>query len=470
MRKLAWLLLLLPAILMPLPASYTLDNLIASMEINNTDLRKADQAIVQSELDVKDAKAAYHPAIDLTLTGMYMPNPLIDDIVVNTNDILTQLGRPPLMQGYDIKLYDGMESTYYNASISITQPLITWGKITNSVKLYETVSDAMRIQRSDKEKQLIAELKARLAALYYIDEAMDLLDETIETSGRLVSLARSGEEEGAVLSSDVIDAEIQARQAELSKKELEGERISLIEALRTLTGIKDLSPEDISYIPSEDDVSFILSYPMETRIGFATSPSSPSLVMASKATEAAEYGKKIADASMYGIPDIALQLSASYGGPRFPFIEKNWSGKDDWNLMITVALKTTLWDGGKILNNRDRIESQIESSRIDYDAAVNALESAVVNAYTSLDISLSKVRYQELRIDNEKRKAEDEEMKKELGVASDEGMLSSRLSILEEELDLVTERMMMFQNCYTLYYLSGIDPDRPPVITDGMAE
>ena len=138
--------------------------------------------------------------------------------------------------------------------------------------------------------------------------------------------------------------------------------------------------------------------------------------------------------------------------------------------MITVAFKTTLWDGGKILNNRDRIESQIESSRIDYDAAVNALESAVVNAYTSLDISLSKVRYQELRIDNEKRKAEDEEMKKELGAASDEGMLSSRLSILEEELNLVTERMMMFQNCYTLYYLSGIDPDRPPVITDGMAE
>ena len=244
MRKLAWLLLLLPAILMPLSASYTLCDLIASMEINNTDLRKADQAIVQSELDVKDAKAAYLPAIDLTLTGMYMPNPLIDDIVVNTNDILTQLGRPPLMQGYDIKLYDGMESTYYNASISITQPLITWGKITNSVKLYETVSDAMRIQRSDKEKQLIVELKARLAALYYIDEAMKLLDQTIETSGRLVALARSGEEEGAVLSSDVIDAEIQARQAELSKKELEGERISLMEALRTLTGIKDLSPED----------------------------------------------------------------------------------------------------------------------------------------------------------------------------------------------------------------------------------
>ena len=441
---------------MPLSASYTLCDLIASMEINNTDLRKADQAIVQSELDVKDAKAAYHPVIDLTLTGIYMPNPLIDDIVVNTNDILTQLGRPPLMQGYDIKLYDGMESTYYNASISITQPLITWGKITNSVKLYETVSDAMRIQRSDKEKQLIAELKARLAALYYIDEAMKLLDQTIETSGRLVALARSGEEEGAVLSSDVIDAEIQARQAELSKKELEGERTTLIEALRTLTGIKDLSPEDISYIPSEDDVSFILSYPMESLIGFATSPSSPSLVMASKATEAAEYGKKIADASMYGIPDIALQLSASYGGPRFPFIEKNWSGKDDWNLMITVAFKTTLWDGGKIINNVRRSESQIESSNLTLESAKTQLSMALEENFRTMDLAKSKIEYYQTKADVLNDELDTLNTKLESGYVGESDILQKKIEIYQNEVSLLQEKANLMQGALAVEYIAGL--------------
>ena len=470
MRRLGWIILILFMVLMPLSASYSIDDLIASMRVNNTDLRKADQGVVQSELDVKDAKAAYHPSIDLTLTGTYMPNPLIDDIVINTNDVLTQLGRPPMAQGYDIKLYDGMETTYYNASISVTQPLITWGKIPNSVKLYETVLDAVRMQRSDKEKQLVVELKARLSALYYIGEAEELLDQTIAAASALVDIARAGEEEGAVLSSDVIDAEIQSKQAEISKKELEKEKQDLLQSLRSLTGIDDLEAEDISYEPSYSDVSTILGYSLDTLAELAVSPSSPQLQMAAKATEAAEYGKKIANASMYGIPDIALQLSASYGGPRFPFIEKNWSGKDDWNLMITVAFKTTLWDGGRILNNIDRIESQIESSRIDYDAARDSLESAVVNAYTSLDLSVSKAEYQEMRIENEERKAEEARTKKDLGASSEKDILTADLSLLEQKLSLVTEKMTMFQNCYMLYYLTGIDSEKPPIITDGMAE
>ena len=470
MKRLILIALITTIALIPITASYNLDDLISSMVVSNTELRKADQSIIQSELDVKDAKAAYHPSIDLMLTGTYMPNPLVDDIVINTNDILTQIGRPPLAQGYDIKLYDGMESTYYNASLSITQPLITWGKITNSVKLYETVEDAMRIQRSDKEKQLIVELMSRLAALYFINEAEGLLEETSRTASELVALAEEGEAEGAVLSSDVIDAQIQAKQAELSLKELESQKISLVQSLRTLTGIDDLAGDEISYVPSDDDITAILSYHLDTLVELAVSPSSPSLVMASKATEAAEYGKKIANASMYGIPDIALQLSASYGGPRFPFIEKNWTGKDDWNLMVTVAFKTTLWDGGKILNNIDRIESQIESSKIDYDAALDAIESAVVSAYSSLDLSSAKVDYQELKIENEERKVDDEKMKKELGSSSDQDILAAQLSLLEQELALVNEKASMFQNCYMLYYLAGIDTEHPMTISDGMAE
>ena len=469
MRKIGWIMLILLISMLPLHASaYTLDALIGAMEVNNAELRKADEDVVQSRLDVKDAKAAYQPTVELTLMGMYMPNPLIDDITINTNDILAQIGRPPLPQGYDLTIYDGMESTYYNASLSVTQPLVTWGKITNSVHLYEAVAEARALQRDDKENQLIAELKARLSALYYIDQVEGLLDETIDTTESLVGIARSGEEEGAVLSSDVLDAEIEAKQADISKKELEGQKASILQGVRTLTGLDELECEDISYEPDMTDASALLSYPVESLVELATDPSSPALQMLSRSREALEYGRKIAGASMYGIPDLALQLSASYGGSRFPFIEKNWSRKDDWNLMITVAFKTTLWDGGKILNNIDRMESQMAASDADRDAAVDALESAVVDAYSAMDLSYAKISYQELKVENERNKVEKAQMEKELGSASDSDILTAHLALLEEEIMLLTERMSLFQNCYTLYYLTGLDPDRLPMITDGM--
>ena len=70
---------------------YCIDDLIQSIYNNNTKIRKADEEVVQAHLDTKDAEAGYQPTIELTLMGMYMPNPLIDDITINTNDILAQI-------------------------------------------------------------------------------------------------------------------------------------------------------------------------------------------------------------------------------------------------------------------------------------------------------------------------------------------------------------------------------------------
>ena len=64
MRKIGWIMLILLISMLPLHASaYTLDALIGAMEVNNAELRKADEDVVQSRLDVKDAKAAYQPTV-----------------------------------------------------------------------------------------------------------------------------------------------------------------------------------------------------------------------------------------------------------------------------------------------------------------------------------------------------------------------------------------------------------------------
>ena len=123
----------------------------------------------------------------------------------------------------------------------------------------------------------------------------------------------------------------------------------------------------------------------------------------------------------------------------------------------------------EVLNNIDRLESQIAANDADYDAAVDALAAAVVDAYSAMDLSNAKIGYQEMKVENERKNVEDAQMRKELGSASDSDILSARLSLLEEEILLITEKMSLFQDCYTLYYLTGLDPERLPLITDGMA-
>ena len=446
---------------------YCIDDLIQSINNNNTKIRKADEEIVQAHLDTKDAEAGYQPVIELSLMGMYMANPLIDDITINTNDILLQMNMSPLPESYDLTLFDGIGHTFYNASLSITQPLLTWGKITNSVKLFKAAESARVIQRSDLEKQLVTELKARLSALCYISEVETLLDEIISSSDELVGLAEKGNKEGMILKEDVLDARIQAGEAGVAKKEIEKEKAMLLDGLRVLTGIPDLQAEEIDYEVDESEFDSILSYSLDSLVTLATSPSSPILMMLDKSGEAMEYSKKIANASMYGVPDLGLQLSLNYGGTRFPFFETGWSGEDDWGLNVTVAFKTTLWDGGKILNNVKRTESMIRANAVDRDTALETITTNVTEAYSQALLSMAKIEYQEAKVENGEHKAEMEKLRYDAGSSSKSSIIQNDLETLQDRIDLITEKISLAQNCYTLYYLSGIDPDNVPVITDG---
>ena len=446
---------------------YTFADLVQSINAENTKVRKADEDVVQAHLDRKDAEAGYQPTIELTLMGMYMANPIIDDITINTNDILLQMGLSPLPQSYDLTLFDGIENMFYNASISITQPLLTWGKIANSVNLFKSVESAREMQRKDLGNQLVAELKARLAALCYLGEIEASLNEIISTSDELVSLAEKGSEEGMLLEEDVLDARIQAGEAQVSLKEIEKQRAMLIDGLRVLTGIPDLEADEIEYTVDESEFDAVLSSSLESLVALATSPSAPALQMLGKSGEAMEYAKKIANASMYGVPDIGLQLSLNYGGTRFPFIEKGWSGEDDWGLNVTVAFKTTLWDGGKILNNVKRAESRIRSNDIDMDSAIETLTTSVTDAYTSAELSAAKIEYQEMKLENARLKAEKEEMRFDAGASSRSDILQNELEMLQDRIELITEKISLAQNCYTICYLTGRNPSSFPLITDG---
>ena len=446
---------------------YGFNDLVQSMNANNTKVRKADEEVIQARLDRKDAEAGYQPTIELMLMGMYMANPIIDDITINTNDILLQMGMSPLPQSYDLTLFDGIDNMFYNASISITQPLLTWGKIINSVNLFKSVESAREMQRRDLGNQLITELKARLAALSYLAEIEDSLNQIIAVSDELVSLAEKGGEEGMILEEDVLDARMQAGEASVSLKEIEKQKAMLVDGLRVLTGIPDLEPEEIVYEVDESEFDAVLSSSLESLVALATAPSSPALQMLGKSGEAMEYAKKIANASMYGVPDIGLQLSLNYGGTRFPLFEKGWSGEDDWGLNVTVAFKTTLWDGGKILNNVKRAESQIRSNDIDIDSAVETLTTNVTDAYTSAELSAAKIGYQELKLENAKLKAEREEQRFKAGVSSRSDILQNELERLQDEIDLVSEKINLAQNCYTICYLTGRTSSSLPLITDG---
>ena len=442
--------------------SISLDELMSAIETSNTDIRKSDQAILESHYDTLDAKGAYTPTIDLLLTGTYMANPSLGPIKVSPSDVK---GLPDIMASVwtdPIDVSMKMDNNRVQGQLTLTQPIYTWGKISNAVKLYETVESLRTMERNDKLDQKETELRTRLDALYWMGEIYDLLDSIDETADRLISIAETGKENGMLLEEDVLDAKIQQRQSDVARRELDSQYSAVIEGLRTLTRIPDLSPDMIDYTPDTSLYDSILSMDPEEIKSMAVSPDSLPLRMLSGMGDVQEYRKNIAKGSIYGLPDIALQVSASYGG----VIDSNWLDSDTWGVNITLALTTNLWDGGKKLNDIKRAESGIKSAELDYEAAVRTIEENSVSAYNEAMLSMEKIEYLEAKADLNDSKIAKEERRLELGTSSESDVLTMKLDSLQNESELLSERIKLSASVSTLMYLTSSGMNQP-LITDG---
>ena len=427
--------------------TYNYDSLASSLRLNNTKLQAAYQDVVQAKLDTKDAKANYHPTIDLTVSGSYIINP-IGPITVNASE----LGLP---YNQYITLYKGMENTLYQTSLSLQQPIFTWGKISNGVKALKEVESVRSLQLTDTENQLNAELKSRLSAIYYMDEIISLLNEQKSYADRLVELAHAAQEQGIMLAQEVKENEINALQVDVTLSEINAQYSSNLTALRTMTGLLDLTREDISYIPNEESFYSLAKEDRNALIKSATSQSQPTLQMLSHMQSAMEYSEKVSKASVYWKPDFALQVSASYGGSRLPLVETDWYRQDDYNGMVTVAFKTTVWDGGKALNNIKRSESNVANAVISRDEAINTIITTLSEQFANQDMAIAKISYLDLKEETLVSKVEQKILLQSYGNASEADVLNAKVELTTCRLERLQEKLKLAQASYLIEYLTG---------------
>lgn len=439
-------------------SSYTFERLKASMESGNAELRKATEVYNQSLLDVKDAKANYQPTIELLLTTTYMPNPPIGKTTISVDELSSQLGVtiPGAASGEYVTLYKGMKDIYYNAGLTMTQPLYTWGKIPKSVELYSEIASIRALAIEDEADKLSVELKTRLTALCYMDELFTLIDETKTKADELVSMSENAYENGMLLKEDVTKAKISALEIDVKKQELRKEYTDNIKSLQTISSIDDLESGDIEYTVNEEEIMALASLSREDVLALTTRSDSATISMLKSQTKAYELKKAIADASLYWKPDFALQVSLTYGGSAFPLIERNWYRANDYGLYLTFAISTTVWDGGKKLNAVKYAESEVQGTIADYDNAMNELTTAAETNLSQIELSLTKLDYYDLKLEEAEERLDLLQRQYDAGAISKTDVLSQEIEVLTEKMTIIQEKITLSQAAYTIAYLTGI--------------
>lgn len=456
-------LLLVAATLQPLAAAETIgyDQLHDAMVINNTQLRQAVEDHNTAALDVKDAQAAYHPQIDYTLAASYVYNH--QGMMIERSDVDSMLeGQNPeagtilgLIQfPIDVSTLTEVNDFYVNAQVSLVQPIYTWGKIGASVDMAKELETIMALQVGDTESQLDAQLKAYLASLYYLKEISALLDGMAADADRLVEISKASSETGMVIATDAAEAEVARQQVTLAQAQIDAQIDSVITNIEVLTGMDGLNADSIEYTPDEDWFRELAAMDRGQLELLATSGSQTTVQMLNHAVNAASYGQKAADRSMYVVPDIALSVSANYTAP----INSSWVDNQGWGVTVAVAMQGDIWDGGKKLNDQARAESAVATAQASKDAALGTIRQNLDTALSNMNVAIANLAYQDANISLLESQLEVEETKAGLGAGSERDVLTKRMELQQAQIDKISTEVELAANAYTVEYLTGLEP------------
>ncbi len=439
--------------------TYSLQNLLDATRQNHPELRKLQEEYKRSLLDVQDAWWSLGPSLDLQVSGTYMVNPPVDAIYLNVDDIINSIswgGTSPTSSGQYVKVFDGMENTLYNIQLGLTQPIFTWGKITNAIKLYKQISEIKQTQITQQSKQLETELKTRLISLYYLKNILEIIDEEEEYTSRMVQVSENAEKSGMLLHQDVVDAKIQAKELEIARQDLKEQITNQLLELERTSGIEDLSLENIDYEFVTDfisDFDQILAQDPDQLEEIILSGKQTSIKMLTQLQDVSKTAEKIAKGYENWKPDLALQMSGSYSGSRVPLFEPNWMRKDDYSLNISIGLKTTIWDGGKKVRDVSRKKSEVQTAQINKDDARSNLSQTFKSQWNSAQVCSMKIEYQDLKIESANGKIAQKQQIYESGYGSETDLLSAKIEKCNAQIEKEKQALSRAAACLTIEFL-----------------
>ncbi|MBL7006223.1 MAG: TolC family protein [Spirochaetia bacterium] len=442
-----------------IPEIYYEDDLYRAAIAESREIAELHVQADKSRLDVQNAKAGQYPDIDLTVSGTFVGNPM-DAIKINPDDFMSGITWPagfsPEFSGGAVTLFPGQESTYYRFGIEITQPLFTWGKIGDSIRIYEDAAAINILQIALKQEELKPRIQGYLCSLYYLDLINRKIEEQKIFTERLLEITESSYESGFIVYEDVLQAQISASEIAVIQLEVVFQQQKLLAELGNLTGLPELSMNHIGFVPDTEKIEQLDIQSMEALLSKALDPDRTIFQIFSRTEALQKRALTIAENSVYWKPDFALKMDIGYEGSRVPFAETDWYRKDDYSLNLTVAVKTTLWDGGKLLND---IESKVLDTEGTEEARKTAeyeIASALRSEAVVFRVSKQRLEYDLLLIENAERQAAVKKLQFDGGVGREADYIRAQIEIVSQQIHHLEDLMKL---CVSYYTIQGIIGD-----------
>ncbi len=407
----------------------TIEEMFQLADQNSKSLRPSFTAIDEAREGVRVAKNNWLPDIDASLSFSYLG----DGVVMNRD--FTQAERAPIPHFGN------------NFSLEVSQIIYSGGAVSNGVKMARLQEENARLGWESSRNQVRFTLIGYYFDLFKQQNLLQVYEQNIEQTKRLLQDIRAKQSEGLALKNDITRYELLLSDLEFTVVQIKNTIDILNHHLLTHLGMESAT----RILPDTTVLSQTLLLADEGYWQNRAEESSPALKQLALAVQMNRHQDKIIKSAR--LPHVAFIAGNHFNGPitiELPPINKNFNY---W--YVGVGIQYNFGSLYKVNKEASRSKLSIRRSQEQYDDAQEQTELAVQAAYVRYMEAYKQLttRQKNVELAIQNYGVIENRYKNELSLITD--MLDASNSKLLAEVQLANAQIDIAFNYYKLLYLTG---------------
>lgn len=380
---------------------------------NNTDMQVAYLRVEQAKAQLTASKLSFLPSLNFNPSGTVSS---IDGAKA------TKTYELPVQASWEIDLFGNLRNAKKNTQATLLQN--------------EAYAQAVR-------SELIASIANHYYSLLMLDEQVRISGVTLDTWREQVRTIEARYKVGEENENAVTQARAGLYDVEVTYNTLVQQQREVENSLCTMLGMTsrtiDRTSLEIQSMPEN----------VSTGVPLRLLSQRPDVVQAEMSLAAAYYSTNQARSAFY--PNLTLSGSAGWTNSLGQVV----TNPGGWILSAVASLAQPIFNRGKLISNLKVSKAEEEIARLNYKQALLAAGQEVNDALFAIEIAAKNLDSHQKQCEELKRSLQVSEALYKTGNATYLELITARQSLLNAELNLVSDRFTRLQSVINLYNALG---------------
>jgi outer membrane protein len=404
--------------------SLTLNAIIGEVTANHPQVKRAMEDLNVSDAKIGIAESNYKPNVDFTSS-------------------YSRIGPISTISIPDMGSFSFVPHDNYSAAINVNQTIYDFGKTEKNV-LLEKQGKELILQSVEQVKQKLSQAAiANYYTLVYLQEALKIKDEQLNTLNEHLNYIKKKQETGSATQYEILTTEVRISTIENQKTDLETARQVQVCQLNSLLGKPESTNQQV-----KKELGFSLpNLQNEALISFAMQ-NRDEMKLASEKAKLVQLRYNLTD--MQNKPVVSAFLSGGIKNGYTPYLYDPKA-----NFAAGFGIKVPIFDGKRKVYNLAQAQSAIQSNDQEMEIARRGIVSEVVEGEANVKASQKKVEQGELQLRQATQAYSLAKVRFDSGVITNLELLEGSTAVSESRLQLMKAKIDYIVSLYKLKSATG---------------